>query len=114
MVSVYVCLHVRTYTCAPICVSYPYLCVLICVSLYVCPYLCVLICVSLYVCLPMCPYMSVLLCVSLPMCLYMCVLICVSLYVYKAVGKVEDDMQQRKAKLTTRLNLIEETHKEQV
>ena len=44
----------------------------------------------------------------------MSVLICVSLYVYKAVGKVEDDMQQRKAKLTTRLNLIEETHKEQV
>ena len=113
MVSVYVCPHVRPSTCAPICVSYPYLCVLIClicVSLYVCPYLCVLICVSL----PMCPYMCVLLCVSLPMCLYMCVLICVSLYVYKAVGKVEDDMQQRKAKLTTRLNLIEETHKEQV
>jgi hypothetical protein len=49
----------------------PYMCVLICVSLYVRPYMCVLICASLYVR----PYMCVLICASLYVCPYMCVLI---------------------------------------
>jgi len=40
---------------------YPYLCILICVSLSVYPYLCILICVSLSVY----PYLCILICVSL-------------------------------------------------
>ena len=62
----------------------PYMCFLICVSLYVFPYMCLLTWpdVSLYVF----PYLCFLICVSLHVFPHLCFLICVSLYVFPDVS----------------------------
>jgi len=68
-----------------------YVCMRVCVCMYVCVYVCVCVClyvcVCIYVCVSVCMYVCVYVCVCVCVCMYVCVcvFVCVCVYVCMCV-----------------------------